>query len=151
MPRYARVNAQDQMDLLRTYGAQPDPNAAKGWRWLLCAPVDPPAFDSKTQVRTGPTYTVGASAVTEGWSVRSKTAQEIDADKDAAVDALGATSVYQVLLRALLELENDNRTIKAKINALITATGASTPPFTAGQAGQITMAQLKTAIKNLLS
>jgi hypothetical protein len=77
------------------------------------------------------------------------TAQEISDAKDAAVNALN-NNVYSTLLQVILSLENDNRVIKTKINTLIDDTAAATAKFTAGQAGSITMNQLKTAIKALL-
>jgi hypothetical protein len=149
MARYARIVAGAVAEL-RNFAAAPDPNPAKNLDWRSCPVVAPPSYNGKTEVLEGPTYTVGASEVTEAWSVRAKTAQEISDDKDAAVNGLN-NSHYQALLKVLLELENDNRTIKTKINTLITDTGASTAAFTAGQASQITLTQLKNAIKNLLS
>jgi hypothetical protein len=148
MARFARIVA-DAVVEKRDFVVPPDPNAAKGMDWRPCDPVAPPAYNAKTEVREGPTYTVGANSVTESWSVRAKTAEEIDADKDAAVTGLN-NSHYQALLKVLLELENDNRVIKTKVNAVIDATAIATTKFTAGQAGSITMNQLKTAIKNLL-
>jgi hypothetical protein len=152
MPRYALVDPQDAVNRLSTIYVGFDVNKAgvdEGWRWLPCDPVAPPSYDPKTEKVTGPTYTVGAVAVTESWSVVSLTAQEISDAKDAAVNNLNGTT-YSTLLQVILSLENDNRVIKAKLNALIDATAASTPKFTAGQAGSITMNQLKTAIKALL-
>jgi hypothetical protein len=108
-----------------------------------------PNFDPKTEKVTGPTYTVGATEVTESWAVVALTAQEISDAKDAAVSSLNGTT-YSTLLQIILSLENDNRIIKAKINTLIDDLAASTAKFTVGQANAITMNQLRTAIKALL-
>jgi hypothetical protein len=152
MPRYALVDPQDAINRFSTvYGAFDVSKAGvdSGWRWLPCDPVAVPSFDPKTEKVTGPTYTVGAEAVTEAWAVVALTAQEISDAKDAAVSGLNG-STYATLLQVILSLENDNRVIKAKINTLIDDIAASTAKFTAGQAGSITMNQLKTAIKALL-
>jgi hypothetical protein len=155
MPRFACVDASNNFvhpERFRVYAEKPADVPQKGWRWLPADPVTAPAFDPASQVREGPTYVVGASAVTESWSVRSKTVPEIDADKDAAIGGLNG-STYTVLMKVLLSLENDNRAIKMKINDLLTELGAAattTTKYPAGQVAQITMAQLKTAIKAML-
>jgi hypothetical protein len=152
MTRYALVSPQDAVNRFSTVYADFKLSAAgvdEGWRWLPCDPVAVPSYDPKTEKVTGPAYTVGANAVTESYSVVSLTAQEISDAKDAAVNGLNG-STYSTLLQVILSLENDNRIIKAKINALIDATAVATPKFTAGQAGSITLNQLKTAIKALL-
>jgi hypothetical protein len=152
MARYALVDPQNAVNRFSTvYGGFDVSKAGvdEGWRWLPCDPVAQPSYDPKTEKVTGPTYTVGAEAVTESWSVVALTAQEISDAKDVAVSGLNG-STYSTLLQVILSLENDNRVIKAKINALIDAAALATPKFTAGQAGSITMNQLKTAIKALL-
>jgi len=152
MPRYALVDPQDAVNRLSTVYAGFDVNKAgvdAGWRWLPCDPVAPPSYDPKTEKVTGPTYTVGETAVVESWAVVALTAQEISDAKDLAVNGLNG-STYSTLLQVILSLENDNRVIKAKVNAIIDATAIATAKFTAGQAGSITMNQLKTAIKALL-
>jgi hypothetical protein len=148
MARYARI-VNDAVAELRSFAIAPNPNPSKGLDWRSCPIVTPIAYDALTEVLEAPAYQVGASEVTESWSKRSKTAEEISADKDAAVNSLNG-SAYSVLLQVLLSLENDNRVIKTKVNAIIDATAIATTKFTAGQAGSITMNQLKTAIKGLL-
>jgi hypothetical protein len=152
MPRYALVDPQDAINRFSTvYGGFDVSKAGvdSGWRWLPCDPVARPSFDPKTEKVAGPTYTVGAEAVVESWAVVSLTAQEISDAKDAAVNGLNGTT-YSTLLEVILSLENDNRVIKAKVNAVIDAASLATQKFTAGQSGSITMAQLKNAIKALL-
>jgi hypothetical protein len=152
MPRYALVDPQNAVNRFSTVYAGFDvskANVDSGWRWLPCDPVAPPSHNPKTEKVTGPTYTVGAEAVTEAWAIVSLTAQEISDAKDASVDGLGG-GVYATLLEVILSLENDNRVIKTKINALIDAAAVATPKFTNGQANSITMTQLKAAIKALI-
>ena len=62
-------------------GNPPTLNPAKDLHWLPFTKVQP-TYDSKTQVRTGPVEEVTAKEVTQTWTVRDKTAQEIDADVD---------------------------------------------------------------------
>jgi hypothetical protein len=152
MPRYALVDPQDAINRFSTvYGGFDVSKAGvdSGWRWLPCDPVAQPSFNPKTEQVTGPTYTVGETEVTEVWTVVALTAQEISDAKDGAVNSLNG-GTYATLLEVILSLENDNRVIKAKVNAIIDATAIATPKFTAGQSGVITMNQLKAAIKALI-
>jgi hypothetical protein len=152
MPRYALVDPQDAVNRFSTVYSGFDvskANVDSGWRWLPCPPAAVPSFDSRTEKVTGPTYTVGETEVVEAFSVVSLTAQEISDAKDGAVNSLGG-GTYATLLEVILSLENDNRVIKAKVNAIIDATAIATAKFTAGQSGAITMTQLKAAIKALI-
>lgn len=54
----------------------------KPYRQFLPVVETNPSFDPETQVKTGPVVTVEAERVTRVWSVRDKTAQELDADVD---------------------------------------------------------------------
>jgi hypothetical protein len=72
---------------------------------------------------------VGETEVTESWSVRSKTAQEISDDKDTSLTALNGT-LYNPLIKIIVNLHNRIRVLE----------GLSTH----------TEAQVKAAIKNLL-
>ena len=44
-------------------------------------------FDEATQVRTGPDRVVTGEAVTDTYTVRNKTAPEVDADKENQLDS----------------------------------------------------------------
>jgi hypothetical protein len=61
-------------------GLKPD----KDLKWLPYVKVYPP-FNNSTQIRTGPVDTVTDTDVTREWTVRNKTAQELDDDKDNQV------------------------------------------------------------------
>jgi hypothetical protein len=87
-----------------------------------------PAYDSATQVKEGPTIQedhVNKIRRTV-YTVRAKTAQELDADKDVKVD-----SMDKVVFQILFNHENRIRTL-------------------AGQ-NQVTLAQFKTAVKGLIN
>lgn len=109
-----------------------------------------PSFDSLTEKLTGPEYTITDSLVTETWTKVSQTAQEISDRKDATINVFNGG--YAPLLKALLSIVNDIRANRAKINALIDATGqaGTVPKYLNGQTTQIDMTQLKNAIKALL-
>lgn len=154
MARYALVSPQDVIDRFANDGPggiDPNVGTKPGWKWLPCPHVAKPAYDQATELIEGPTYTVGQSSVTEAWSKRAMTAQEISDAKDEAVSRING-SVFPAQAKIILELENEIRQLRTRVNALIDATGqsATVTKFTAGQAGQITMAQLKAAIKALL-
>jgi hypothetical protein len=100
-------------------GLPPVLNPAKAMRWLPIT-ITNPNHDESTQVKTGPVVTVNADNVTRVWSVRSKTAQELDELKNK-------------------ETVSVIRAIKPLIDALNDGT------FTPGQ--NLTNAQLKAIIK----
>lgn len=103
----------------------PDP-VGKGWRWFPVFRTDPP-YDAATQVKTGPVTTIGPSDVTMVWTVRAKTAQELD---DAKGDKISA--IDMATFRALCHLKNETRRL-------------STPSLPAW-----TQAECLTAFKSLL-
>ena len=84
-----------------------------------------PTFDPVTQVREGPVITINPADVQRVWTVRSKTAQELDNEKTAEVDGQN-----RVLLRVILDHENRIRALEGK--------------------AAITMNQLKNALKGML-
>lgn len=151
MARFALINTTDNSLIeLRQYPTQPPNPPGKARKFLPAPPVAPPTVNPLTETMGAPTYTVGGSSVTEVWTKRNLTAPEIVVSKDAEVAALGGGPVSrEALLKTLLLIANDLRTIKAKCNAII-ATGGSTPPFAAGAIAQIDMAALKTLIRNQL-
>jgi hypothetical protein len=126
------------------------PNKSSWWRPVVVVGDD--AFDRRTHKKTGPVTTIEATRVLDTYSIVALTAQEISDAKDAAVNALN-NSDYKALLAILLEMVNDDRAIRTKLNALIDATNqsATVPKFSAGQSSQINLTQLKAAIKNLLT
>lgn len=103
-----------------------------------------PVIDPATEVMEGPT--VSPDGLTETYTKRPKTAQELDTDRTARASDL---KVFD-LLTVILNLENDNRIIKAKINTLIADANTITAKFTTGQVTQISMNQLINALKALL-
>lgn len=77
---------------------------------FMPAPRTPrPSYDPATEVLTGPTYTVGAQQITEVWTVRAKTAQELDDAKTATVE-----SINRAVLKVLCRLENHDRVSDGK-------------------------------------
>lgn len=126
--RYALITPQDTIDRMSS-AVDPAVATKAGWRWLACPPVAPPSFDPTLELVEGPAYTVGASEVTEAWTKRNLTAQEIGERKDAVIAALNGGG-FAPILKALLNLHNRVRVLE-------------------GQA-QHTLAQFKTALKTLL-
>lgn len=112
MARFALVRANDTVDRIST---QVDPNVQTktGWRWLPCDPVAPPSFDPQTEKVTGPTYTVGASAVTEVWTKVSLSAQEISDAKDIAISGISGTA-FSALFKVLFNLNNRVRVLEGQ-------------------------------------
>ena len=81
----------------------------------------PPPHDPDVDVLEGPTYDVRPGVVNEQWSVRSKTAPEVDADKAAKLDAadLALIRTCIVLLKLAFNHENRIRALEGKPNVTI--------------------------------
>lgn len=124
MTEYALVGPGDAVQTIRS-DVDPSVQTRPGWRWLPVEVTSPP-YDAATQVSAGPVVSVLADKVTRVWTVRAKTAQELDDDKAASVEAINL-----VLLKIAFNHEN-------RIRAL----DGGKPP--------ITLAQFKTAVKALL-
>ncbi len=128
MARFALINSQGGIDRMSS-SISPDVQTKSGWKWLPCDSVAQPSFDLATETIDGPTYTVGETAVTEVWTKRSLTAEEISDRKDNAVGGLNG-SLYPALAKVLLNHENRIRDLEAK--------------------SAVTMVQFKAGIKALL-
>ena len=72
--------------------------------WLPEELVGFTPFDPKTQVRTGPVRTVQADKVVSTYTVRDKTAQEIEDEKTATARGDLGTTLGKTVLDALWEL-----------------------------------------------
>lgn len=122
--RYALVNPQGDVDRFDS-SVDPSVQTRAGWRWLPAPPAERPAFDPATQVLEGPVLMVAETAVTESYSVRAKTAGELDANREAALDRLDLA-----LFKIAFNHENRLRALEGK--------------------AAITALQFRTAIKALL-
>lgn len=125
MALYALIN-NGVIEAYREFETQPNNPAGKPW--LIFLPVvdtSPAIADPATEIKEGPVVTIGATEVTRVWTVRAKTTQELDNEKQFVVN-----SMDRVLLEIAFNHENRIRTL-------------------AGQ-GAVTRAQFKTAIKGML-
>ena len=91
--------------------ACPPDRLHKNIKWLPAPKADLPSFNPATQVRAGPTYTVGSKAVTEAYTVRAKTAQELDAEKDALV---ARNESDKLIFEVLFDMANRIRALESK-------------------------------------
>ena len=74
-------------------------------KWLPAPIAAKPVFSPVTQIMTGPALVISVTGVTESYSVRLKTAQELDDDKTANVNGISVA-----VFRALCALKNEIRT-----------------------------------------
>lgn len=126
MLMYALVENGNTVREYRTLAAQPPNPAGKPTlKWLPVVDNDSSITDPDTQIKEGPTVVITITEVTRTWTVRSKTAGELTAEKDAKVEGLD-----KVILTILFNHENRIRTL-------------------AGQ-GSVTLNQFKNAVKGLL-
>ena len=87
MAEYALIEiATNAIREFREFAETPPDVTRKGVKWLPVVVTFPPATD--TQVREGPITTVEAERVTRVWTVRDKTAAEIDAEKEGYLNDL---------------------------------------------------------------
>lgn len=108
MTEYALVSPANVVD---RYASNVDPTVQTraGWRWLPVEATDPGVFDGATQVKEGPTVSVLSDKVTRVWTVRAKTAQELDDDKEATLDRFAG-----LMLKIAFNHENRVRVLEAK-------------------------------------
>lgn len=92
----------------REFADTPPDTTRKGFQWLPYVDTNPP-FDSATQVKTGPVVTIEATQVTRVWSVRAKTAQEIDDIKEGIV-----SEIAFLMFELAFDHENRVRVLEAK-------------------------------------
>lgn len=102
-------------DVISASASNVDPSVKTraGWRWLPVEVTDV-TYDPAAEVREGPVVTVLSSKVTRVWTRRAKTAAELDADKDVALNGTD-----MILFKILFGHENRIRALEGK--AAITA------------------------------
>ncbi len=105
MTEYALVRTSDDTILkTRDFKAATPPNLShKGWEWRAITRDPVPAYDPATQY-IDPTVTVGASSVTYGWDVVSKTAQEQNDEKELRIDSEEVLVAFAKVIRDELNI-----------------------------------------------
>ena len=98
MPRYAYMN--ETGDAILREKSYPDPldPAVMVRKSILEIFVTDPPFDPDTQIRTGPVETIQADRIDRVYTVRDKTAQEIDDEKEANAVARANTPTNRALV-----------------------------------------------------
>jgi hypothetical protein len=71
--------------------------------------TNPDLEDRATHTREGPVTTVEADKVTKTWTVRPRTADEIDADKEARIPPSDS-----IQFKAMLDVENRTLALESK-------------------------------------
>ena len=103
----------------RKTGVPPVLKSEKGLRWLDLVVVNPPV--SVDQIKEGPTVDITDTTYTRTWTVRDKTADELDAEKtDASVEELRRVKPLIMALNDGSFVPGSNYTndqIKAKLKA----------------------------------
>jgi hypothetical protein len=113
MARFACIRTSDNSFFLperfRHYESKPGDLPNKGLKWLPAPIVAQPAYDEATHVLTGPFYSIGEAEVTESWTVREKTAQEIDDEKTSRVN-----SYDRLAFEIAFDMENRVRVLEGR-------------------------------------
>lgn len=112
MTVYALVRPEKTIDR-RSQNIDPNVQTKPGFAWLPVEAVDP-KHDPATQVKTGPVTTIETSRVLDTWTVRAKTTQELDAEKDARISAID-------LLQFAVSFDMENRMRVLEGKAQVTA------------------------------
>lgn len=110
--RYAFIRPDGTLDRLRT-DIDPSVPCKAGYRWIPCPPVAPPAFDPMTEIVIGPSYIVNALDVTEQWTKRALTTQEIGDKKDADITNIMKAG-YAPIFKAFFNINNRVLTLEGK-------------------------------------
>lgn len=92
----------------RDFAAAPPDMSRKGFKWLPYVDTDPP-FDPATQLRTGPVVAVRVNDVTRVWTVRAKTAPELDTEKDGEIN-----TIRFLQFEVAFDMENRVRVLEGK-------------------------------------
>ena len=124
MANYVLLNNSDDLVIeevdssrFRKTGKPPTLKSEKGIRWLELVVVDPETGED--QIKEGPTIAISDTKYTRTWTVRDKTADELNTEKTAQADNIVKS------LKPLLDILNDgsfvpgsnytDKQIKAKI------------------------------------
>lgn len=132
MARYARIE-NDAVVEIREFAKAPDPNPAKGFDWRPYTLIKP-TINSATQVYDPPDAVrdVQPESVTDTWTARDKTAQELANDlaafRDRVTTQFDNTEdiVRALALVVLAELNSHTVTINAILAAADGATNLAT-------------------------
>ena len=81
----------------------------KPFRWLPLEITNPGVEDYATHTIEGPVTTVKAKKVTRVWTVRPKTADELDADKEGQIPLSDS-----IQFKAMLDVENRTLALESK-------------------------------------
>ncbi len=81
----------------------------KPFRWLPLEVTNPDVTDHTTHIKEGPVTTVKAKKATRVWTVRPKTADELDADKEARIPPSDS-----IQFKAMLDVENRTLALESK-------------------------------------
>jgi hypothetical protein len=105
--RVALIN--DQNQIVR-FDTNIDPllvGTEDGWRWVIAPEAVKPAYNPDTQYLEGPVAVVGANEVTSTYTVKAKTPQMIDSDKEVKLNSLDL-----FVLQTLCDHENRIRVLE---------------------------------------
>lgn len=112
--RYVLVDQSNNVLDVRFFSSPPPPFNFKPWRWIPITIVNEVAFDSNTQVMLPSTYTILGDTAAENKQVRSKTSQELEAEKDTKTDLafspenIALATVCFQLVNAVRNLNSQN-------------------------------------------
>jgi hypothetical protein len=84
MPKFARINERDEIEVIREFPEAPDPNPAKGWRWVHVEDTPGPDHSSKLETAIAVRVVDGAKVVTQWTVARRPIAEQNQAVKDEA-------------------------------------------------------------------
>jgi len=81
----------------------------KPFHWLPLEITNPDVPDHATHVKEGPVTVVEIDKVTKTWTVRPKTAEELDADKEGQIPPSDS-----IQFKAMLDVENRTLALESK-------------------------------------
>ena len=114
MARFALINTTDNSIIeFRDYPSQPPNPAGKPRKWLPCPAGVRPSVDPASEAMNAVAYTVNASDVTETWTKRALTAQEISDLKDIDLGNINI-GTFMPLFKVLFNINNRVRVLEGQ-------------------------------------
>lgn len=107
--RHALIKLSDNSINRIATNIDPTVQTKPGFKWVAVVDNAPPAFDAATEAVEGPVYVADANSVTETYTKRTLSAQEVDDRKDSKIFGIDS-----LMFQIAFNMENRVRALEAK-------------------------------------
>lgn len=84
---YALINPDDEI-IREEFSIDPTVETKPGYRWIPIEVESPPKYDQNTSVSEGPNLRLETDKVVKYWTIREKTAMEIQNEVDSKINSI---------------------------------------------------------------